>query len=77
MINASEAKAQTYLKQKQLIDNKLANVETEINKSIADGLNYCYYNNTLTHEMKLRLTELGYTVKSYEQYNQTSYKISW
>lgn len=77
MINASEAKAQTYLKQKQLIDNKLTNVEAEINKSIADGLNYCYYNSALTSDMKLRLVELGYVVKSYEQYNQTSYKISW
>lgn len=77
MIKASEAKAQTILCQKQLIDNKLLNVEKEIKKSIADGLNYCYYNFVLTSDMKLRLAELGYTVKSYEQYNETSYKISW
>lgn len=77
MISASEARNKTNLTHKQMIDSKLVNIEIEIKKAIAKGENFCYYYDIMSNDMRLRLSGLGYNVKSYPQYNETSYKISW
>lgn len=77
MISAKEAREQINLFETRKNENQLASCETEINKSIRNGLSCVSLNTRLTVSVKTYLESLGYTVECGTQYNEEFTTISW
>lgn len=77
MNRADEANAKTLNSIKERAVAELSKLEEQINKAIADGKFSISNDGCLRWETKQKLEELGYKVKTGNQYNQLYYIISW
>lgn len=77
MIAAQEARKKTLDQLAKAMNIELANVDEQINKAIAAGKFSLYGDGGLSVEVQRKLRELGYTVQTGCQYNESYYTVSW
>lgn len=77
LLSASEAHKKTTDNIKDCSTKELAEISKRISNAIANGKFYINGDGYLQYETTQRLEELGYKVKTENQYNEEHWNISW
>ena len=77
MLSANAAKKKTQSNIDNCITKELLQLEKQINKAVSYGRFSISNNGYLESMTEQKLKELGYKVTTYNQYNESSYTISW
>lgn len=77
MVNANEARKIVEQGRYQKATKQMKEIENKIKESIIQGLVYASFDGIIEKANKEKLEELGYTISSGSQYNESYYSISW
>lgn len=77
MLFAHEANRKTLENITMCITKELSDIEKQINAAIKDGKFQISNSGYLQKRTKIELEAMGYKVETYNQYNESSYTISW
>ena len=77
MLSASDAKKRTQSNIDNCMTKELVQLEKQINRAISYGRFSISNNGYLESVTEQKLKELGYKVTTHNQYNESSYTISW
>jgi hypothetical protein len=77
MISAKEARSETNKNLENFLTIELEDVEKKIREAIKQGRYSISENGCLSNQSIKALEDVGFTVKTGNQYNESYYSISW